>query len=215
MATTGVVPNGKLEVLLKELLMVPAQLSVAPIERPEGAAAEQVPGSVPTVTVVHETVGFSSSVTVTIREQLAELPLEFVAVATTIETPTAKLALGLKVLAIVPGQLSLAVMERPAGAAVTQVPGSAETVIGVQVTLGGSASGTTTAKVQITESPAVSVEAARTFVVPRGKLDDLVSELVRVPGQLSVAENLRTGAAETQLPGSVFTETAGQVVTGG
>jgi hypothetical protein len=134
------------------------------------------------------TTGDSLSLTVTLKLQLAVLPLASVAVQVTVVGPLAKAEpLAGEHRKVVPGQLSLTTgtnattwLHWPGAVLVLMLAG--------QVMLGGAVSFTVTVKLQLATLPAASVAVQVTVFVPLKKTLPLVGvQLTVTPEQLSVA----------------------------
>jgi len=134
------------------------------------------------------TTGFSLSLTVTLKPQLAVLPLVSVAVQVTGVVPLAKVAplAGLHT-KVVPGQLSLTIGAKPTTR--PQRPGAVlVTMLAGHTMEGGSESLTVTLKLQLAVLPDASVAVQVTVFVPLAKTLPLVgAQLTVTPEQLSLA----------------------------
>jgi hypothetical protein len=151
----------------------------------------------------HDIAGASASTTVTVKEQVAELPLASVAVHVTDVVPKAYVLPDAGEHATVTGQLSVAVAEYVTTA--LHCPGSLFCVmLAGQVMTGNSTSFTVTLNVQVAVLPDASVAVQVTVEVPVGKaLPEAGLQLVVTPGQLSVADAVNETAA-VHKPGSVL-----------
>jgi hypothetical protein len=133
------------------------------------------------------TVGFSLSLTVTVKEQLAVLPEASVAVQLTVVVPFGKLEPDGGVHTTpTPGQLSVALAVKLTFAA--HCPGAVLVLIFAgQVTVGGVWSTTLTLNWQVSLFPAASVAMQVTRVVPAGKVEPEGGvQAIEAPAQLSV-----------------------------
>jgi hypothetical protein len=160
--------------------------------------------------------GGCTSLTVTVKVQVAVLPVASVAVEVTVVVPTGKNEPEAGTAATVtPGQLSVAFTAK-----FTTAPhwlGSLLTVIFAgQVITGGCTSFTVTVNVQVAVLPAASVAVAVTVVVPTGKKEpDGGTATTVTPGQLSVADTTKFTTAPHWLGSLPTVILAGQVTTGG
>jgi hypothetical protein len=158
-SVTVVDPSGKKspeflvpEIVTPEQLSLPVadHVTVVPVQFPGSRALVILPGQF--------IVGFSVSITITSKLQLAVLPPASWAVKITVVVPNGKKSPGFFVPEIVtPGQLSVAEADQVTVAPV-QLPGSADLVIlEGQVIAGISGSVTVTVKLQVALLPALSV----------------------------------------------------------
>ncbi len=190
MQVTVVTPLGKVEpdAGAQTGVRLPSQLSAAVAVKL--TTAEQSPPAVPVVMGDGQvTTGASSSLTVTVNEQLPVLPDESVAMQVTVVTPLGKVEpdAGAQTGVRLPSQLSvaLALKTTTAEQAMLEVP----VVMGDgQVTTGASVSLTVTVNEQLLVLPDVSVAVQVTVVVPTGKnAPDEGEQFTLVTAQLSEA----------------------------
>jgi hypothetical protein len=213
--STVVVPTEKVEPLAgAQTTLTPGQLSVAVAVKV--TTALHWAGSVFTSTFAGQTMpGFSASVTVTVNEHAAVLPLASVAVQFTVVCPRGNgTPLGGTHATVASGQLSEIVGVKETVAVHWPASVSAATSAG-QAMAGCSVSLTVTVNEQSALFPAASVAVQVTVVLPRVNSVPLAGlHATLTPGQLSLAPALNTTAA-VHFPGSAATSMlAGQVMVG-
>jgi len=149
--------------------------------------------------------GFSVSLTVTLKLQVAVLPEASVAVQVTLFVPFAKVEplAGLHTL-VTPGQLSVALTNQVTLEA-SQTPAVVfVTMLAGQVITGFSVSLTVTVKLQLAVLPEASVAVQLTVFVPFGKMKPLGGVQTKLtPGQLSDRVGAK-GTLAVHRPGPVL-----------
>jgi hypothetical protein len=213
---TRLIPAGKAVPFVGlQIRLTLVQLSVAVASKV--TTWPQSPGAVlVTMSVGHEIVGGSVSLTVIVKVQALVPVLASVPVQVTVLVPLGKVEpLAGTQMKLAPEQLSVTRGDANSTTC-SQSPGAVlVTRLGGQSIAGGSLSLTVTLKVQVLVLPLASVAVQVTSVAPLGKDQPLAGAQTKpAPGQLSLTNGANATAC-SQVPGAVLvTMSVGQVMTG-